>query len=78
MALDRTFALSCWTKALGNEFGLRIVLESVDDIGAARYDLYQARQKSGNKALDRLVLCLPGDALNEIWLVKRPDEKMEI
>lgn len=78
MALDRTFALSCWTKALDTEFGLRIVLESAADIGTARYDLYEVRRQSGNKALDRISICLPGDALNEIWLVKRPDEKMEV
>ena len=63
-------ALACWERALAEEIGIIITLETVEDKRRVEKLLYDARQKSGNPDLEQLRLCKPGDALEEIWLVK--------
>lgn len=64
-------ALACWERALAEEIGIIIVLDDVEDKRRVEKMLYEARQKSGNPDLETLCIARPGDALEELWIIKK-------
>lgn len=72
------FALACWERALAEEIGVILTLESPDDKRKIEQTLYAARQASGNPDLEVLMLAKPGDALAELWIVKKTTDMSDV
>lgn len=69
--MTRDEALAAWERALEEEFGLVLTLESIDDKRSIEKTLYDTRQRSGNPDLDMLMIARPGDNPLELWIVKK-------
>lgn len=67
-------AMDVWQRAVQEELGLVVVLEDKKDMTNIRPLLYKARQVANNPEYENLVICLPGDAPNELIIVKKTVE----
>lgn len=76
--MDAAFALACWERALTEELGIILTLESEDDKREIERVLYSSRQKAGNPDLECLMLARPGDDPKELWIVKKTTDMSDI
>lgn len=76
--MTHDIALACWTRALTEEFGIILILESPDDKRMIEKALYDARQASGDPRLQELSLVKPGDKPEEFWIIKKTTDMSDI
>lgn len=69
--MNPALALACWERALTEEVGIAVVLEDPKDKRRVEQMLYDARLKSGNPDLEVLMIAKPGDAPEELWILKK-------
>lgn len=71
MPLTPTTALAIWSRAAAAEIGVGI---KTNDKRSLQNMLYTVRQNSGDASLDNLVIVLPKEPEDEVWIVKRQVE----
>lgn len=72
------FALACWERALAEEIGIIITLNSVKDKREIERALYDSRKESANPALEALLIARPGDNPLELWILKKATDMEDI
>jgi hypothetical protein len=73
-----TFALACWERAAGEEIGLIIEFENLEARRSAEKMLYESRTESQNPAYENLMIARPGDAPNELWVIKKATDMKDV
>lgn len=63
-------ALALWRRALTEEIGIVLTVE-VQHKRAIEQVLYEARKSAADPALDVLMIAKPGDAPEELWIVRK-------
>jgi len=63
-------ALAIWHRAKKEEIGVILELDPKDKRQIENV-LYEARKKSGDQSLDAFMIARPGDAPNELWIVRK-------
>lgn len=76
--MNPQLALACWERALAEEIGIIITLADAADTRKAEKLLYAARQKSGNPDLEELMIARPGDAPEEMWIIKKTTDMKDV
>lgn len=65
-----------WVRCATEEVGIRLRVTPADDIRSFRNRLYEARPEGPEYT--QIQICLPGDAKDEIWMVKTPEERIDV
>lgn len=73
-------ALAYWYRALDEEIGIILTFTSTDDRRVFMNALYEARASAiaADPTLETLSLAKPGDAPNELWIIKKTTDLTDI
>ena len=71
-------ALATWERALAEEIGLIVEFPSLEARRSAETMLYNSRTESQNPSYEGLMIARPGDAPNEIWIMKKTTDMRDV